>query len=71
MFANVVTMKQGHLGCRFEVPDPYGLDSVRDHIGPLLLRVTATAKNADPKSIDIEVSIKPDKSGFEARLVEC
>jgi len=70
MFANVVTMKQGHLGWRFEVPDSYGLDSVRNHMGPLLLRVTATAKNADPESIDIEASIKPDKLGFEARLVK-
>jgi hypothetical protein len=39
-------------------------------MGPLLLRVTATAKNADPESIDIEASIKPDKLGFEARLVK-
>lgn len=69
MFANVVTMKQGHSHWRFQVPNHYGLDSVCNHAGPLLLRITATAENADPKSIEIEASIKADKSGFEARLV--
>ena len=68
MFANVVTMKQGLLGWNFHVPDHYGLESVRSHPGPLLLRVTATAENAAPKSIEIEASIKADFSGFEARL---
>jgi len=69
MFANVVTMKHGHSHWRFQVPNHYGLDSVCNHAGPLLLRITATAENADPKSIEIEASIKADKSGFEARLV--
>jgi hypothetical protein len=68
MFANVVAMKQGHLGWNFHVPDHYGLESVRSHPGPLLIRVTATAENAAPKSIEIEASIKADLSGFEARL---
>jgi hypothetical protein len=68
MFANVVTMKQGHLNWNFRVPEQYGLDSVRSHPGPLLLRITATAENAAPKSIEIEVSINADLSGFEARL---
>ena len=66
--AGVVTMKQGHLNWNFRVPEQYGLDSVRSHPGPLLLRITATAENAAPKSIEIEVSINADLSGFEARL---
>ena len=69
MFANVVTMKEGHLGWDFQVPDQYGLHSVRSHPGILLLRITATAENADPVSIHIEASIKADKSGFQTRLV--
>ncbi len=69
MFANVVTMKQGHLGWNFHVPDQYGLDSVRSHAGILRFHITATAENAKPVSIYIEASIKADLSGFQARLV--
>ena len=70
MFANVVTMKEGHLGWNFQVPDQYGLNSVRSHAGTLRFRITATAENAKPVSIHIDASIKADKSGFEARLVK-
>jgi hypothetical protein len=48
MFANVVAMRRGHLGWDFQVPNQYGLHSVRSHAGILLLRITATAENADP-----------------------
>ncbi len=68
MFANVVTMKTGHIGWDFQVPDQYGLQSIRSHPGSLLLTVTATAANAKPFSIQIEARIKADKSGFEANL---
>jgi hypothetical protein len=67
MFANIVTMKKGDLGWNFQIPNPYGLHSVRLHPGTLLLRITATADNAKPKSIAIEASIKADLSGFQAR----
>ena len=67
MFANVVVMKRGHLDWNFHVEEQYGLDSVRGNPGPLLLRITATAENAAPKSIEIEAAIKADLSGFEAR----
>ena len=67
MFANVVTMKKGDLGWSFQVPSRHGLHSVRHYAGILRLRITATAENAKPVSIDIEASIKADKSGFQAR----
>ncbi len=67
MFANVVAMKVGTLSWKFHIPKEYGLHSVRHHPGILLLRVTATAENAKPVSIEIEASIKADLSGFQAR----
>jgi hypothetical protein len=70
MFANVVTMREGHLGWDFQVPNQYGLDSVRSHAGTLRFRITATAENAKPVSIYIDASIKADKSGFQTRLVK-
>jgi hypothetical protein len=71
MFANVVTMREGNLGWDFHVQDQYGLDSVRRHGGTLRFRITATAENAKPVSICLDVSIKADMSGFQTRLVEC
>jgi hypothetical protein len=70
MFANVVTMRVGVLHWNFQLPDQYGLHSVRSHPGILRLRITATADNAKPCSIEIEASIKADHSGFQARLVK-
>jgi hypothetical protein len=70
MFANVVTMRVGHLDWNFHVPNQYGLDSVRGHIGTLRFCITAIAENAKPVSIYIEASINADKSEFEARLVK-
>ncbi len=54
-------------GVELSVPNDYGLDSVRTHTGAFLLRITATAENAHPVSIEIEASIKHDRSGFDAR----
>ena len=68
MFANVVTMREGNLGWDFQVPNQYGLNSVRSHAGTLRFRITATAENAKPVSIYIDASIKADKSGFQTRL---
>jgi hypothetical protein len=67
MFANVVTMKTENIGWDFQVPDQYGLQSIRGHPGSLLLTITATAANAKPVSIQIEAWIRADKSGFEAK----
>ena len=65
MFANVVTMREGYLGWDFQIPDQYGLNSVRSHAGILRLRITATAENAAPVSIHIDAAIKADMSGFQ------
>jgi hypothetical protein len=70
MFANVVTMREGHLGWDFQVPDQYGMNAIRSHPGTLRFRITATAENAKPVSIYIEASIKADKSGFQTHLVK-
>jgi hypothetical protein len=70
MFANVVTMKVGVLHWNFQLPGQYGLHSVRSHAGILRLRITATADNAKPYSIEIEAPIKADHSGFLARRVK-
>jgi hypothetical protein len=70
MFANVVGMREGHLGWNFFVPDQYGLKLVRNHAGTLRFRITAIAENAKPVSIYIDASIKADKSGFQTHLVK-
>ena len=56
MFANVVTMRVGVLHWNFQLPDQYGLHSVRGHAGILRVRITATADNAKPCSIEIDAS---------------
>lgn len=70
MFANVVTMREGHLDWNFQVPNQYGLNSVRSHAGTSRFRIAAIAENAKPVSIAIDASIKADKSGFQTRLVK-
>ena len=68
MFANVVTVRVGHLGWDFQLPGQYGLLDIRGASGTLVLTLVATAENAYSSSIQIAASIKADKSGFDTRI---